>query len=155
MNRIFFLIGLVVSIFALDQATKIWAASHITNTIEVTSFFNLVLTLNRGVSFAMFTATHAYGVYLLIGLTSLLSLLVLYLVITSKEFFDKFAFSMIFAGAIGNLFDRIRLGGVIDFLDFHIMGHHWPAFNVADSAICIGVGLLFFNQFIVKKNQHV
>ena len=142
----------ILGIFTLDQVTKILALKYVTASIELTPFFNIILTLNRGVSFGMFSANHLYGVYALIGLTSCLSLFVLFLMITSKTKMDKIGFSMIFSGAVGNLFDRVRLGGVVDFLDFHIQGYHWPAFNVADSAICIGVCLLFLNQFMIKKN---
>ena len=67
----------------------------------------------------------------------------------------QFALSLIFAGALGNLIDRIRLGEVIDFLDFHWFSHHWPAFNVADSAITVGVGLLLVELWREeRRNQH-
>lgn len=142
-------------IFALDVMTKKWAMTHISpkEMLEVTSFFNLVLTLNYGVSFSMFTANHIHGVYALIGLTGLLSCVVLYYVFTVQTFMERMAFSMVFAGAIGNLFDRIRLGGVVDFIDIHVAGYHWPAFNIADSAICFGVSLLFLYYFVLQKNK--
>ena len=142
-------------IFILDVVTKQWAMIHVAprDIVEVTSFFNLILTINYGVSFSMFTANHLYGVYALIGLTSLLSCVVLYYVFTVKTFIERVAFSMVFAGAIGNLFDRIRLGGVVDFIDIHVAGYHWPAFNIADSAICGGVSLLFLYYFVLQKNK--
>jgi signal peptidase II len=59
--------------------------------------------------------------------------------------------SLIFSGALGNLIDRVRLGEVIDFLDVHWRGHHWPAFNIADSAICVGVFLLAFDMYLEEK----
>lgn len=144
---------IVVSVFAVDVFTKYLAFSYLSGStvLPITSFFNIVLTLNRGVSFAMFKAQDIQGVYVLIGLTSVLSLLVLYLLITIKSMGERLGYALVFAGAVGNLFDRIRLNGVIDFLDFHWRGYHWPAFNIADSAICIGVGLLFIYHFLLQK----
>lgn len=157
-NQKFLLIPVTIAlVFAGDYLTKSWISTFMEGkqVVELTSFFNLVLAYNRGVSFSMFQAGSAYGVWMLVALTSLLTLFVLYLALISKDKFEMLAFSMIAGGALGNLFDRVRLGVVIDFLDFHAYGYHWPAFNVADSAICIGVGLLFIHQFLLnfKKKQ--
>lgn len=152
-KSIFWLILLITAVFLGDVLSKQWVVAHMTTdkVWPITSFFNIVLTVNHGVSFAMLWASHIYGVYALIGLTSLLSAVVLYFLFISPTFFEKMAFSLVFAGALGNLFDRIRIGGVVDFLDFHMLGYHWPAFNVADSAICIGVFLLFLYHFVLQK----
>ena len=70
-----------------------------------------------------------------------------------KQAFAKFALALILGGAVGNIIDRIRFGAVIDFLDFHAFGYHWPAFNVADSAICLGVMLLLYQMIFMKKEK--
>ena len=154
-KKISLILIILVVIGTMDHLSKDWITSFLANkeSIEITGFFNLILTHNRGVSFAMFQAGNIYGVWMLIGLTSLLTIVVLYLALKSKEKCEIFAFSLIAGGALGNLFDRIRLGAVIDFLDFHAYGYHWPAFNIADSAICIGVCLLFFHQFFINSTK--
>lgn len=143
----------IVFILSIDIITKQWVMQSIPYhaSVPVTSFFNIVFTLNQGVSFSMFWAKQAQGVYILIMLTSLLSLFVFYCMCKSQQFLEKLSFSFIFAGALGNLLDRMRFGGVIDFLDVHAGGYHWPAFNVADSFICLGVGLLFLYYFMLQK----
>ncbi len=147
------LVFVIAIVFLADVMTKKYAVMLIPShkPITVTPFFNLILTINYGVSFAMFTASHVYGVYALIALTSLLSCVVLYFALTTQTFIEKLGFSLVLSGALGNLFDRIRLGGVVDFLDFHVAGYHWPAFNVADAAICMGVSSLFFYHFMLQK----
>jgi signal peptidase II len=148
-----YLVFIISAVFFIDIASKQWVIGAISpaHPAPITSFFNLVLTINHGVSFSMLWAKHIYGVYALIALTSLLSAAVLYFIFTSPTFFEKSAFSLILGGALGNLFDRINIGGVVDFLDFHAFGYHWPAFNVADSAICLGVCLLFLYYSMLQK----
>lgn len=147
----------ILIILILDVLSKNWIMAHIPyhTSIPLTPFFNLVFTLNQGVSFSMFWAKKAQGVYILIALTSVLSLFVFYCMYKSQQFLEKLSFSFIFAGALGNLSDRVRFGGVVDFLDVHIGGYHWPAFNIADSFICIGVGLLFLYYFVLQKNNRI
>ncbi|MBV8889528.1 MAG: signal peptidase II [Alphaproteobacteria bacterium] len=112
----------------------------------LTSFFNLVLTCNRGVSFGLFNSIggdraglHDAVVTVLAGLVVLG--LIYWLTRVSGRLLG-IAIGLIIGGALGNIIDRVRLGGVVDFLDFHIGAWHWPAFNVADSAICIGVAAM-------------
>ncbi len=140
----FVIAGLVI---LLDQASKVLATALIIQPIEVTGFFNLVLTHNTGVSFGLLSGQAA-------GLLSLLAVAVMagLLYWASKETGSlvRQAIGLIVGGAIGNVLDRLLgsiLGllerpGVVDFLDFHLAGWHWPAFNLADSAITIGVILL-------------
>ena len=78
---------------------------------------------------------------------------VCYLLWKAKTKYHAVCFSLIIAGALGNLIDRIRFGAVADFLDFHLFGYHWPAFNVADSLVCIAVFLIIIEDFIFKKNK--
>ncbi len=110
--------------------------------IKITSFFNLVMAWNTGVSFSMFSNSGEYMKYILIavalGITTLFSAWLWH----TKKHSEGICYALIIGGALGNVIDRARFGAVIDFLDFHVMGYHWPAFNVADMAVVIGVTLL-------------
>lgn len=125
--------------------------------MEVTSFFNLVIVWNSGVSFGMFGNYGAYMPYILIAVALLIAGLFAKWMMETKDPFQGICFAMIIGGALGNVIDRARFGAVIDFLDLYAYGYHWPAFNIADSAVCIGVGLLIFvsllSDFKKKKRK--
>ena len=146
-----YFISLIV--FLLDFFTKLWALRGLIphEPVSILPCFNLYLTFNRGVSFSMFSAQSAIGVWALISLTGIISVLIIYLIQNEKEKLSRIGLSMILGGAIGNLIDRIRFGSVVDFLDFYLGAHHWPAFNIADSAICIGVMFVLFQYMRRKK----
>ncbi len=118
---------------------------------EITSFFNLILVWNNGVSFSIFSNNSIWGRLFLITLSLTITGYVIYLLKNEKNKINRFSFMLIISGAIGNVFDRIRYGAVIDFLDFYIGSYHWPAFNLADIFICCGVGLLILNSIKWKK----
>lgn len=145
-----YLISIIV--FLLDFASKFWVMKHLIphNPITVFPCFNLYLTFNRGVSFSLFTAQSSLGVWGLIGLTGVISFFIIYFIQKEHETLSRIGLTCILGGAIGNLFDRIRFGSVIDFLDFYWKNYHWPAFNIADSAICVGAVLILF-QYIRRK----
>ena len=103
--------------------------------------------MNRGVSFSLFQAGSAEGVWFLIGLTSLIVVAILIWLFKTREKFIHVALGLVMGGAIGNIIDRFRYGAVIDFLDFHWEALHWPAFNVADTAITVGVALIVLHSF--------
>ncbi|GAV34425.1 lipoprotein signal peptidase [Roseomonas sp. TAS13] len=131
--------------FALDQATKWWVLAHLMDpprVIPITPFFNLVLGWNRGVSFGLLSADHPATPWLLSSLA--LAVVVGLVVWTTRDRRPGMAASVgfIVGGALGNVVDRLRHGAVTDFLDFHVAGYHWPAFNLADTAIFVGVALL-------------
>lgn len=131
--------------FALDQATKWWVLAYLMDpprVIPVTPFFNLVLGWNRGVSFGLLSADHPATPWLLSSLA--LAVIAGLVVWTTRDRSPEMAASVgfIVGGALGNVVDRLRHGAVTDFLDFHVAGYHWPAFNLADSAIFVGVALL-------------
>jgi signal peptidase II len=142
-------IGLAIAVLALDQASKWWIVHHIMaapKVIQVTSFFNLVLGYNRGVSFGMFGSGEEFGRWALVALAlAIVTALTVWLVRAEKPLLAA-ALGMIIGGAVGNVLDRARLGGVVDFLDFHAFGYHWPAFNVADTGITVGAALLIFDS---------
>lgn len=119
--------------------------------IPVTEFFNWVMVWNQGVSFGLFAQGTDIGNWLLIGLTAAITLwFVIWLFITTSPT-QKIAISMVIGGAIGNVIDRFRFGAVVDFLDFHAFGWHYPAFNIADSCIVLGVFILIFYALFFEK----
>lgn len=155
-------LGLAASavVVILDQLSKAailyFFAGHIFETARLTPFFNLVLTFNRGMSFGLFDARGAGGLNaLLFSLiaAAIIAGLVWWLRRTATPFLAV-AIGLIIGGAIGNVIDRIRLGAVVDFLDFHVGLWHWPAFNVADSAICIGVAAMLLDGLLLRREAH-
>jgi len=139
---------LAAFIVALDQVTKLVVVRHlvVNQAIEVTSFFNLVLVYNPGAAFSFLASHGGWQRMLFTGIAVVASIWIVYLLCRhpGQQLF-AFALSLILAGAIGNLIDRITVGAVVDFLDFHAFGYHWPAFNVADSAITCGAVLLVYD----------
>lgn len=143
-------------VLILDQVTKYWVLNDILaerGVVVYSSFFSLVRAWNTGVSFSMFNNWGTAGVIAL----SLVSLsIVVFLLIWLKSEKDRMiqiALGFIIGGACGNVLDRIRLGAVFDFLDFSIGDYHWPAFNVADSFICIGAGLIIFHSLFFRQTE--
>ncbi|HYC05322.1 MAG TPA: signal peptidase II [Azospirillaceae bacterium] len=151
------LVGLV-----LDQLSKWWILSvalpclagetgpgcqQDSPYITVTPFFNLVMAWNRGVSFGMFAHEAEIMPYVLIAVAlAIVGVMVVWLRRTDRVF-QAVAIGAVIGGAIGNVIDRLRFGAVADFLDVHAAGWHWPAFNVADSFICVGVAMLLWDGF--------
>ena len=148
-------IGLVASaiIVVLDQVTKWLVRETVLETIsriEVTGFFNIVEVWNRGVSFGLFASSSPWTPVLLSALAIGISIVLLVWLRKAETLLLSIALGIVIGGAVGNVIDRILWGHVFDFLDFHIAGYHWPAFNVADSAITIGVALILIDGFIAK-----
>jgi len=133
-----------LAVLVLDQMTKYWIATrfplHETQAL-ISGFFNLVHVRNRGMAFGIMNRPGAdWGFILLLGTTLGAVALLLFWFYRLKPEDKRMAFplSLVLGGANGNLLDRVRLGEVIDFLDFYLGPYHWPAFNVADSAITVG-----------------
>lgn len=122
---------------------------------EVTSFFNFTMVWNKGVSFGMFSSTHSYMPYaLMVMAVALTSFFVVWL-IRATSLWAAIPLAMIISGALSNVWDRARFGAVADFLDFHIGDLHWPAFNIADSCIVVGVALLALHTLCSEKSKKV
>lgn len=139
----------VVAIVALDQATKWWILSVVMQPpqrIPVTGFFDLVLVMNRGVSFGMLGGAPGWVAAALIAFALLLAVALSIWMWRAQNLLLGLSLGLVVGGAIGNVIDRIRFGAVVDFLDFYIGDYHWPAFNVADSAITVGVILLILDS---------
>lgn len=143
--------------FAADQLSKftvLYYFSHGGKNIEVTGFFNIVLAWNKGVSFSMFHSEKALAQWVLTAVALLICGVIVHWMSMEKDEKTKNCFGLILGGALGNVADRLIHGAVVDFLDFHLGVHHWPAFNVADSAICIGAGfILLWNIFILRPED--
>ncbi|MEK6531298.1 MAG: signal peptidase II [Deltaproteobacteria bacterium] len=136
------LIPTAICVTALDQVTKA-VVSHgmaLNESIAVVpGFFNLVFIKNPGAAFGILSRAGAVSKIILIAATIAELFIILLLLKDAKTRILAFALSMIAGGAVGNLIDRLKNGSVVDFLDFYVGGLHWPAFNVADSAITTGV----------------
>jgi signal peptidase II len=146
---------LAPAVLALDQATK-WAALGALDPyrpVAVTPFFNLVLVWNRGVSFGMFAGAGDHGPWLLTLLAGAIGAFLVVWLLRETRPVTRLALWLVLAGALGNLVDRVRFGAVVDFLDFHAFGYHWPAFNVADSAIVVGAGLILLDSLVLSPTK--
>jgi signal peptidase II len=144
-------LGLAAVVVLLDQITKlaIERLFDYGDVHPVTSFFNLVLTYNNGAAFSFLAGASGWQMQFLTAIGILASLFILFLLArhgTQKLF--SLALALILGGAVGNVIDRIAYGHVIDFLDLHWRGWHWPAFNVADSAIVCGATLLVLDELL-------
>lgn len=145
--------GLIYALLVIlaDQISKACILSCFADRapfIRVTPFFNIVLAWNKGVSFSMFHSDHQAMPWILVTVSLLICGMILHWMSMEKNQTTINCFALIVGGALGNVIDRIRFRAVVDFLDFHIGAYHWPAFNVADSAICVGAGIiLIWNLF--------
>jgi signal peptidase II len=143
-------------VIGLDQLTK-WLIQQVLvfgQSIRVLPLFNLVLVYNPGAAFSFLSNAPGWQRELFVGIALAASALIVYLL--RKHAHDRlfcFALSLILGGALGNVIDRLWLGAVVDFLDVHAFGYHWPAFNLADSAISLGAGLLIWDGLRRSRRQ--
>ncbi len=137
----------------LDQATKIAALSAglADHAITILPVFDLVLVWNHGVSFGMFNHGTPLSPLVFVGLSGAIGLGFAVWLTRVHSLWLAVALGMVVGGAVGNIIDRLRLGAVVDFLDFHIGDLHWPAFNIADSGIVIGIALILFDSLFCKR----
>lgn len=148
---------LAAAVLAADQLTKAWAVARLKplSLIEVIpGFFRLVYATNRGVAFSLFADGAFDARWIFAGISVMAAIFVtIYLVRTgSGKLRLNTALALLLAGIVGNLIDRVRLGEVVDFLGFHLNDKYsWPIFNLADSAICIGAGLLALEMLFEEK----
>ena len=148
-------LGLAAIVLVLDQVSK-WVILALVmqppRVIEVLPVFNLVLTYNTGVSFGVFAGDAAWQPWVLSAVSLAIVVGLLVWMRYNHNALILLGVGLIVGGAIGNVVDRIRLGAVVDFLDVHVAGWHWPAFNLADSAISIGVALLVIDALFQPGN---
>ncbi len=148
--KLHYSLSIALIILILDLATKYWIESILSygQRIPMTGFFNLVLTYNTGAAFSFLSEASGWQRWFLSAIAATASFIIIYLLHKYRaEKLFCFSLSLILGGALGNLWDRITLGYVVDFLDFYIGDYHWPAFNIADSAIFIGAVLLIIESF--------
>jgi signal peptidase II len=148
--KLHYSLGIALIVLIVDLMTKFWIESILSygQRIPITGFFNLVLTYNTGAAFSFLSEASGWQRWFLSAIAAIASIVIIYLLHkyrTEKLF--CLSLSLILGGALGNLWDRITLGHVVDFLDFYIGDYHWPAFNIADSAIFIGAALLIIESF--------
>ena len=156
--RRFRLLALVTSvILVLDQATKLFIDSHFQLYESVTvfeNFFHITYIRNQGAAFGLLASSSVrIPFFITVSLVAAFGILWYLRNLRDDQVLQNFSLSLIFAGAVGNLIDRVRLGEVIDFIDVHWYRHHWPAFNVADSAISVGVGLLLIDLWLEERRK--
>ena len=157
MKRIHVIHTWVLSVFVfiliLDQWTKYHIRTHMSlhrSLPIIPGFFDLVYVLNKGGAFGILSSHSPFLrslVFISFSFMAVLALFILYWR-ASQGHFMRFGIALLMSGALGNLIDRLRWGMVVDFLDFYVGRYHWPAFNVADMAICIGLGLVFLDLFL-------
>ena len=148
LRRVLPWLALAALLALADQASKnaITASLRIGEAREVTRFFNLVLAHNRGAAFSFLSDAGGWQRTLFIGIAVLATAVIVAMLLRhSGERLFSAGLALILGGALGNLWDRIVLGYVVDFLDFHALGWHFWAFNLADSAITVGAGLLILD----------
>lgn len=150
-------LSIAAIVIVLDQVTK-YLIVHIVmsppHLIEVTSFFNIVMVWNRGASFGLFSTQSQWTPVILGTVAVLISIALLVWLFRAKSRWLASALAFVIGGALGNAVDRVFYGAVADFLDFHAYGNHWPAFNVADIAISIGVVMLLFDGLLEKRRNN-
>jgi signal peptidase II len=141
----------------LDQLSKLlvlgFFAAHVTGypLVKVTPFFDLVLTYNHGMSFGLFDHGSAINAVLFSAVAAVIVAILIWWLRRVAHPLLAIAIGLIIGGAVGNVIDRLRLGGVVDFLYFHAGPYAWPAFNLADTAICIGVATILLDGLLLHR----
>lgn len=154
---VFFII--LICAVAADQVTKYLITANFSlyeSAAIIPNFFNLVYVTNKGAAFSLFASVESpvrHYFFVTLNSVAVLVLVVLAYRLRTKTILYRFSFGLIAAGALGNLIDRLRFGAVVDFLDFYYGTYHWPAFNVADSSIFMGVALLVLINILESKKS--
>ena len=149
--QLFNLIWLAIAVFVIvfDQVTKYLVLNHLEpyQAIKITSFFNILLSFNTGSAFGFLNEASGWQQWLLGSIAVIVSAILIVMLLRQPrdEKLTSISFAFILGGALGNLIDRFNHGHVIDFFHFHIANWSWPIFNVADSLICVGAGLLLLS----------
>jgi len=141
-------LAIAAAVVALDLATKAWISSAFRygEVREVTPFFNLVLVHNQGAAFSFLADAGGWQRWFFTGVAVAISATLLVLLPRQRNPWVAAAMALVLGGALGNLWDRLALGHVVDFIQVHAADHYFPAFNVADSAITVGVALLLLDS---------
>jgi signal peptidase II len=148
-------LGVSAAVIAADLATKAWVGRALAygDVVEITPFFNLVLTHNTGAAFSFLAGAGGWQRWFFaIVAIAISAVLVVMLRRAHRDRLVPLALALVLGGALGNLWDRLVLGHVVDFVQLHAGGYYWPAFNVADSAITVGVAMLVWDGIRKPKD---
>jgi signal peptidase II len=149
------LLAVSALVLVLDQATKIYIDRNMPLHGSITvirQFFNITYLRNKGAAFGILAnSSYRLPFFILVSAVAVCVIVVVISRLREDQKLSAVSLSLILSGALGNLIDRIRLGEVIDFLYFHWYEHYWPAFNIADSAICVGVFLLAIEMYLDER----
>ena len=149
----FYFLIIILFIFSLDRYSKIRIINDFSDTsFYLNDFLNFDLTWNTGIGFGLLS-TSSNVIYNLVTLIISSVIILLVYFILKSERFDKFCFSLIISGALGNLYDRFFFNAVPDFIDIHYKNVHWFTFNVADIFITLGIAIFLMKDMIVKKHE--
>ncbi len=156
MNRRYTLFAVIAAVgIIIDQITKIYIdrSMKLFDSIPVIeNFFHITYVRNKGAAFSFLSsASWRLPFFITVSIVAALVILIAFRKLRDDQKLAQTSLALIFSGAVGNLIDRVRMGEVIDFLDAHWYRHHWPAFNVADSLICVGVFLLAVDMILEER----
>ncbi len=149
-------LALAAGVIVLDQLSKAWvlAVFQVGEVLPVTAFFDLVLVFNSGAAFSFLAGAGGWQRWFFVVLALGISAWIVAMLRRHPGLrLQSLSLSLVLGGALGNVVDRLRFGAVADFLSFHVAGWYWPAFNVADSAISVGVALLVWQQLMQKSPE--
>ena len=147
----FYFLALIIFFFLIDRYTKIKIISEFSeNTVFLNEYINFNLIWNTGIGFGLFSSSSNLYYSLISLLIAIVILFIFYLVFISK-LYDKFVYTLIISGALGNFYDRVFYKAVPDFIDLHYKDFHWFTFNFADILITLGIILMIFKNFLVKE----
>ena len=156
LNNFFFDFVLVVSVFLLDRISKIYvinfSQNNLNNNIFNSKYLDLTLIWNEGIAFGLMSFDNNHYYNILTGIIIIITLIVLIIGLKNKGL-KRYSLLSIFAGSLGNLYDRLFYNAVPDFIDFHVNNFHWFIFNVADIFISFGVIIMIMTEFFVKKGE--
>ncbi len=150
-------LGIIIIVLGVDQLTKQAVFSSFSlyeKAVVIPGYFNVTFVTNRGAAFSLMAGIDSpwrHYFFITVSTLALILLTVLWFRIRLKSPEKGWGLALIAGGAVGNLIDRVRFGAVIDFIDIHWHGYHWPAFNIADSAICIGVVMFMILSLMEKE----
>jgi signal peptidase II len=147
-------LGLSALVVVADIATKAWVSHAFVRgeVLQVTPFFNLVLTHNTGAAFSFLAGAGGWQRWLFTAIAVAISAVIVVVLARNRgDAWIRAALALVLGGALGNLYDRLTLGEVVDFVQLHAGGYYWPAFNVADSAITVGVAFLVWDSLRSRR----
>ncbi|MBU0483158.1 MAG: signal peptidase II [Proteobacteria bacterium] len=147
-----------LAVVLADQLTKWWVMESFMpheSKVIIAGFFDLTFITNTGAAFGLFAGEQTMGrqiFFVAVGVVALIALALIFRQQKNQSCFFSWAIGLVAGGALGNMIDRLRFGSVVDFLDFYVSNYHWPAFNVADSAITVGVGFFLLDAFLTRNH---